>query len=179
MRKTVYSILSAVSAAVLLLSFNASVSSSGAGGGAGSIASVGGTSSSISSSSPGASTASGSGPATASQGAGSAPSTTAGGATTAAGALKSGTFTGAQADTPYGPVQVQVVVANGTITSANATMYPKSGGHDKEINDYAIPILNSEATAAQSAQINMVSGATYTSGGYQSSLQSALDQARS
>jgi uncharacterized protein with FMN-binding domain len=89
----------------------------------------------------------------------------------------SGTFTGGTAQTAYGPVQVQIVVQNNTITSANAIKYPTGNSHDVAIAQYAIPVLNREAVQAQSAQISMVSGATYTSSGYIQSLQSALSAA--
>lgn len=87
------------------------------------------------------------------------------------------TITGDAVETQYGPVQVQITVKNGTITAVNAVEYPINDPRDQEINSYAIPQLNQEALSAQSAQIDTVSGATYTSGGYLSSLQSALDQA--
>jgi uncharacterized protein with FMN-binding domain len=89
----------------------------------------------------------------------------------------SGTFTGGTAQTAYGPVQVQIVVQNNTITSANAIRYPTGNSHDVAIAQYAVPVLNREAVQAQSAQISMVSGATYTSSGYIQSLQSALSAA--
>src|SRR4051794_4642909 len=87
------------------------------------------------------------------------------------------TYTGDAADTRYGPVQVQVVVKNGTVTSVEAVDYPTSDPRDAQINSYAIPQLNAEALSAGSASIDMVSGATYTSDGYLSSLQSALHKA--
>ena len=89
----------------------------------------------------------------------------------------SGTFTGGTAQTAYGPVQVQIVVQNNTITSANAIKYPTGNSHDIAIAQYAVPVLNREAVQAQSANISMVSGATYTSSGYIQSLQSALSAA--
>ncbi|MGV8979333.1 MAG: FMN-binding protein [Cellulomonas sp.] len=92
-------------------------------------------------------------------------------------AAKSGTFTGATVQTRWGPVQVRIVVANGKVTSADAIKYPTGNGNDQQINAYAIPQLNSEAVAAGSAKIDMVSGATVTSGGYVQSLQDAIDQA--
>ena len=95
----------------------------------------------------------------------------------AAAAAKSGTFTGATAQTRWGPVQVRIVVANGKITSAQAVRYPNGNGNDAQINAYAIPQLNAEAVAANSAKIDMISGATVTSGGYLQSLQNAVDQA--
>ena len=81
------------------------------------------------------------------------------------------------ADTQWGPVQVQLTVAGGTISKVTVLQYPSGNGKDQEINDYALPILTQETVDAQSAQIDMVSGATVTSNGYLESLQSALDQA--
>ena len=87
------------------------------------------------------------------------------------------TVTGSVAQTQWGPVQVQLVVENGTITQVKILQYPDGNSRDVEIAQYALPILMKETTAQQSAQIDMVSGATYTSEGYLQSLQSALDQA--
>jgi uncharacterized protein with FMN-binding domain len=92
-------------------------------------------------------------------------------------AATSATVTGAAADTMYGPVQVQITVRNGKITAAQAVEYPQGTPRDVQINAYAIPALNQETVAAGSARIDMVSGATYTSNGYATSLQSALDKA--
>lgn len=83
------------------------------------------------------------------------------------------TYTG----TRYGPVQVAITVKNGTVTAVTAVEYPQNDPRDQQINSYAIPQLNSEAFIAKSAHIDMVSGATYTSTGYTTSLQSALDKA--
>jgi uncharacterized protein with FMN-binding domain len=87
------------------------------------------------------------------------------------------TYTGDAAMTRYGPVQVQVTVKDGAVTNVAATEYPMSDPRDAQINSYAIPQLDAEATSAGSTNIDMVSGATYTSDGYLSSLQSALDKA--
>jgi len=87
------------------------------------------------------------------------------------------TYDGAAASTQYGDLQVRITVAGGVVTAAEAVSYPSSNGRDQQINAYAIPILNQEAVAKQSAKISMVSGATYTSNGYATSLQNALDQA--
>lgn len=84
---------------------------------------------------------------------------------------------GAAADTSYGPVQVQITVRDKRIVSARAVVYPEGSRRDREINRSAIPLLNQEAVAAQSAQIDTVSGATYTSDGYRRSLQAAIDLA--
>ena len=84
---------------------------------------------------------------------------------------------GTAADTPYGPVQVQIRLRNGRVQSAAAITSPQGGQTDRAINSRAIPVLDREAVAAQSARIDTVSGATYTSGGYLQSLQAALDTA--
>jgi uncharacterized protein with FMN-binding domain len=86
------------------------------------------------------------------------------------------TVTGEAFQTVYGPVQVKITVAGGRITAASAVQYPQETPRDQQINSFAIPQLNAEAVAAGSAKIDSVSGATYTSGGYIGSLQSALDQ---
>jgi uncharacterized protein with FMN-binding domain len=106
------------------------------------------------------------------------PSTSAAAATPAATTASgvSGTYTGQSVSTPYGDVQVQIAVSNGTITDIVALSYP-TGRESTQINAYAIPILRQEALAAQTASINMVSGATWTSQSYISSLQSAIDTA--
>lgn len=93
--------------------------------------------------------------------------------------LVDGTYTGDSVQTRYGPVQVKITVSGGKISAAEATDYPDGNGRDRQINGTAIPRLVSETMQAQSAKIQMVSGATYTSDGYRSSLQSAIDQAQS
>jgi uncharacterized protein with FMN-binding domain len=99
------------------------------------------------------------------------------GGTTATATSGSGTVTGDAADTRFGPVQVRITVENGKLTSATAVEYPTENPRDQEINEYAIPTLNQEAAQAGNADIDLVSGATYTSDGYTQSLQSALDKA--
>ena len=88
----------------------------------------------------------------------------------------SGQLTGNAVQIPFGVVQVQVTIQNGTITDVQALQLPNDRGHSAEVSSYAGPQLRSEALAAQSAQIDTISGATYTSEGYIQSLQSALDQ---
>jgi uncharacterized protein with FMN-binding domain len=85
--------------------------------------------------------------------------------------------TGDSTDTRWGPVQVQITVANRKITDVNVIDYPSGNGRDQQINARALPVLVQETLDAQSAHIDMVSGATVTSEGYLGSLQSALDQA--
>lgn len=92
--------------------------------------------------------------------------------------LADGTYLGSAADTRFGPVQVQITVSGGTVTDVQVPVYPAANGRDQQINSRAVPILVEETLAAQSADIDMVSGATYTSRGYITSLQSALDEAR-
>lgn len=87
------------------------------------------------------------------------------------------TYAGSAVDTQYGPVQVQITVRNGKIIAASVLQVPSNNGRDQEINSVAVPQLNSEVVQAQSASIDMVSGATFTSQGYLQSLQSAIDQA--
>jgi len=87
------------------------------------------------------------------------------------------TVTGEAIDTIYGPVQVKITVKDGKITAVTATQYPVDTPLDYQINSYAIPALNSETLQASSANIDAVSGATYTSQGYIGSLQNAVDQA--
>lgn len=89
----------------------------------------------------------------------------------------SGTVTGDPASTRWGPVQVELMIQGGTITDVSVVEYPNSNGEDKQINARALPVLVRETLDAQNAQIDMVSGATYTSEGYTTSLQSALDKA--
>lgn len=88
-----------------------------------------------------------------------------------------GTYTGDAVTTRYGDVQVKITVEDGRITASEVTQVPWSNHRDQEINAQAVPILNAEAVDAQSADIDLVSGATYTSEGYIGSLQSAIDQA--
>ncbi len=80
------------------------------------------------------------------------------------------------ATTQYGNVQVRLTVSGGRITAAEAVQAPKGGVSDQK-TALAVPRLNQAAVAAQSADIDAVSGATYTSTGYRQSLQSALDKA--
>ncbi|WP_030343996.1 FMN-binding protein [Streptomyces sp. NRRL S-1022] len=87
------------------------------------------------------------------------------------------TATGDSVQTRWGPVRVRVTVEDGRLTDVTAVSYPEDNPRDREINGYALPQLRREALAAQSAQIDSVSGATYTSDGYRQSLQSALDSA--
>lgn len=110
-------------------------------------------------------------------GATSTAAATATSGTTATGASGySGSVTGNSVQTRYGAVQVSVTISNGKITAVTVLQAP-SGGRDGELTAYATPILQSRVLAAQSAAVDTVSGATYTSVGYLQSVQSALDKA--
>ncbi|TFB98626.1 FMN-binding protein [Cryobacterium sp. MDB1-18-2] len=92
-------------------------------------------------------------------------------------ARPTGTFTGSSVQTRFGPVQVSVTIANGTITEVTALQLTNDGGRSVAISAQAAPILRSEVLSAQSAKVSNVSGATYTTRGYLTSLQAALDTA--
>lgn len=117
---------------------------------------------------PAASSAATSGPAAAT----AAPAAGSGGT-----ALANGTVAGPVVQTRFGPVQVQVTIAGGKISDVTALQLPSDRQRSAEISGIVGPMLQSEALAAQSAQIDLISGATYTSDAYAQSLQSALDQA--
>jgi uncharacterized protein with FMN-binding domain len=87
----------------------------------------------------------------------------------------SGTFTGSAINVNYGTVQVQITVANGKITDAQAIQAPS--GRSGQFSTYALPILRQETLRAQSSQIQGVSGASYTSYGWYTSLVAALAKA--
>ncbi|MFF8596189.1 FMN-binding protein [Streptomyces sp. NPDC015220] len=99
------------------------------------------------------------------------------GSTGTGGSTGTRTVTGETAQTRWGPVQVRITLSGRRITEVSAVVYPTENPRDQEINSYAVPQLRREALAAQSADIDSVSGATYTSDGYRRSLQSALDSA--
>jgi uncharacterized protein with FMN-binding domain len=86
-------------------------------------------------------------------------------------------YTGDPIETPYGVVQVAVTVAGRHIDNVSFVRLDAFDGHSQDINSQAAPILLRETITAQSAHIDTVSGATYTSDGYTRSLQSALDRA--
>ena len=86
-------------------------------------------------------------------------------------------YTGSVAQTRWGPVQVKITVQGGKITNVTVLQQPNGNQRDAEINSQALPALIDETISAQSANIDMVSGATVTSDGYVRSLQAALDAA--
>ena len=88
----------------------------------------------------------------------------------------SGTATGAAIDTRYGSAQVSVTVKNGKIVKIQALRLQDNDPHSQQISSSAEPILQQEALSKQTAAVDAVSGATYTSASYAQSLQSALDK---
>jgi uncharacterized protein with FMN-binding domain len=92
--------------------------------------------------------------------------------------FKDGEYTGNSVDAYYGYIQVKAVITGGRLTDVVFLDYPQDRGHSIQINNYAMPILKSEAIRAQSSNVNAVSGATDSSGAFNQSLASALAQAR-
>ena len=90
---------------------------------------------------------------------------------------KNGTYQGQPVDAYYGLVQVQVSIQGGSIKDVQFLQYPNDRRTSQQINSIAMPYLTQEALQAQSAQVDIVSGATLTSEGFQLSLQSALQAA--
>lgn len=91
---------------------------------------------------------------------------------------KDGTYTGDTVDAYYGNVQVQAIISGKKITDIQFLNYPQDRQHSADINAQAMPYLKTEAIQAQSANVDIISGATLTSQAFQQSLQSALNQAK-
>jgi uncharacterized protein with FMN-binding domain len=90
--------------------------------------------------------------------------------------LRDGTATGDVAATAYGPVQVRVTVTGGAIVDIEALVTPNLHERSRWIAANLVPELRQRVLTAQTADVDVMSGATFTSGGYLRSLQSALDQ---
>jgi uncharacterized protein with FMN-binding domain len=88
-----------------------------------------------------------------------------------------GTFTGADVTNRFGDVQVRVVITDGRITDVQALRLPSDRAYSAYVSQVAGPMLRTEALTAQSANIDIISGATYTSESYAQSLESALQKA--
>jgi uncharacterized protein with FMN-binding domain len=87
-----------------------------------------------------------------------------------------GVFTGPAVEMEYGPVQVAIYVQKGKITDVKAVQYPVDRPRSQSINSQAVPLLRSEVLEGQSANINLISGATFTSNAFASSLSAAIEQ---
>lgn len=172
MKRILLWLLSTLTAVVLLFGYHTSTSSSLASSAPGTSVAPATTraSKSAATPSPKATTGTSAGGNTSSSGSGGS-----GGSGTSS---ASSTVTGDVVATQWGPVQVQLSLTGGRITKVTVLQQPDGNPRDEEINAYALPILTQETTQTQSAQIDMVSGATVTSTGYLQSLQSALDKAK-
>ena len=124
----------------------------------------------------GAAAGTGSSSGSSSQTLGSSGGTTSTSGSSGGSASAGGTYKGPVVGNPYGDVQVEITVTNGKITDVQAVALP-TGGHSGRISSFVAPILRTQALTAQSAAIDGVSGATYTSQAYAQSLQGALDAA--
>ena len=109
-------------------------------------------------------------------------STTAGGAGDVAGATADSpegeVVTGPEVETGYGPIQVEVTLVGDQLVRARTLIAPDDTGRSVALSTRALPLLNAAAVEVQSAELDTVTGATYTSDGYRESLQAALDTAR-
>lgn len=90
---------------------------------------------------------------------------------------KDGTYKGSVADAYYGYVQVEVTIKQGKITDVQFLEYPNHARTSRFINSQAMPWLTEEALQAQSAQVDIIFGASATSEAFQVSLASALRRA--
>lgn len=116
---------------------------------------------------------------TASNPASTVPTTSSGGTPPASSSTsyKDGTYTGSVADAFYGNVQVEATVSGGKITDIKFLQYPDTHQTSVIINQQAMPYLKQEAIQSQNANVQIISGATFTSQAFQQSLQAALSQA--
>ena len=160
MRRAVLAFGSTVAGLILLLSFRSHTSSAASAG-----VSAAGTGSASSATAPSA-------PATP-----SASPSAAGSQAPTAKATGTRVLTGDVIDSPYGPSQVAITLTGNKITKVTVLQHTNDGSNSQMIDGNALPKLTAETLSAQSAKIDAVSGASYTSAGYIKSLQSALDKA--
>jgi uncharacterized protein with FMN-binding domain len=97
--------------------------------------------------------------------------------TTSGGSYKGGTYTGTTVQHRYGSVTVAVTISGGKITDVTAQALDPGDRRSQSIDSQAVPIMKSEVLAANSANVQTLSGATYTTSAYITSLQSALSKA--
>jgi uncharacterized protein with FMN-binding domain len=98
--------------------------------------------------------------------------------TTQTGQFKDGTYTGSVADAQWGYIQVSATISQGKITDVQFLQYPSDRSRSVRINQYADPELRSEAIRAQSAEVDIITGATDSSEAFMQSLSDALAQAQ-
>ncbi len=107
------------------------------------------------------------------------PATAAGGSSMmATRQYKDGTYTGSVADAYYGNVEVSATVSGGKLTDVKFLQYPNTHSTSVVINQQAMPYLQQEAIQAQSSNVQVISGATYTSQAFIQSLATAFAQAK-
>lgn len=94
------------------------------------------------------------------------------------GQYKDGSYTGSVQDAFYGNIQVQAVISNGKISNVNFLQYPNDNRTSQYINSVADPMLAQEAIQKQSANVDIISGASASSQAFQASLADALSQAK-
>jgi uncharacterized protein with FMN-binding domain len=99
-------------------------------------------------------------------------------APTPTGMYKDGSYTGSVADAYFGNLQVQAVIQGGKLVDCLPLQYPSDSGHSRQVSNTSLPILKQEAIKAQSANVDIVSGATQTSQAFQQSLGAALALAK-
>lgn len=173
MRRAVLAFGSTVAGLILLLSFRSHTATPASAG-----VSAAGTSSKSSAGAAGNGSSGGSGGGSMA-GSGGAPSASAPAAGGATGGTSAGgkVVTGEVVNGPYGPSQVAITLSGGKITKVTVLQHTDDGANSQQIDGNALPKLTAETLTAQSAKIDAVSGASYTSAGYIKSLQSALDKA--
>ena len=171
MRRITLWTLSTLTTLVLLFSYHTSTAGPGATLGAGTSVRA------PAAAGTGSNDTSGSGNSSGTSSSGTDSGTTSSGTAGSGSASSTKTYDGDTVQTRWGPVQVRITVQDGKITASEAIVYPDGNRRDAEINSVALPVLSQEVLQQQSAGIDMVSGATVTSQGYLSSLQSAIDQA--
>lgn len=108
----------------------------------------------------------------------SVASTTPPPAVASSGQYKDGTYTGPTENAYYGFVQVKATISGGKLSSVQFLQYPNDNPTSQSINSQAIPYLQQEAIQAQSANVDAISGATYTSEAFTQSLSQALSSAK-
>ena len=170
MRRAVLAFGSTVAGLILLLSFRSHTATPASAG-----VSAAGTSSKSSAGAAGNGSSGGSGGGSMA-GSGAAPSASPSAAGGPPG-TRAQLVTGEVVNGPYGPSQVAITLSGSKITKVTVLQHTDDGENSQQIDGNALPKLTAETLTAQSAKIDAVSGASYTSAGYIKSLQSALDKA--
>lgn len=91
---------------------------------------------------------------------------------------RDGSYRGTTENAYYGPLAVRVTITNGHLVAVKAVKFPKSTKVSARINKEALPKLEMQAVVGQSFDVHAVTGATFTSKAYATSLKAALEQAQ-